>query len=135
MAALAPALAISWRALTLLVMTLGSPLVPPPCKLWPSTAPVLVLLLPAPTPPTPTLLILLVPAPRLTFDSGGLEGLAPLPPLTSRLRTALPFLKEVAGGSGSGRLMAEGVAMVLCLLIGDSLRGTMRGAAIGMDDF
>jgi hypothetical protein len=136
-AAVAPALAIpiSCLALTLLV-TLGNPLAPP-CKLCPRTAPVLVLLFPAPalTPLIPTPLIRLVPAPTLTFESGGLDGLTPLLPLTSRFRTAVPFLKLVAGGSGSGRLLAEGVVMVLCLLIGDSLRGTMRGAAIGMLDF
>ncbi len=139
-AAVAPALAIpiSCLALTLRVVTLGNPL-GPPWILCPSTAPVLVLLLPAPTeiPFMPTLLILRapVPAPVLIFESGGLLGLTPLPPLTSRLRTAVPFLKLVAGGSGRGRLLAEGVVIVLCLLIGDSFLGIMRGAAIGMDDF
>jgi len=56
-----------------------------------------------------------------------------LAPLASRPLTAVPFLKLVAGGSGSGRMLADGVVMVLFLLIGDSFRGVIR--TVGIDDF
>ena len=43
------------------------------------------------------------------------------------------FLKAVTGGSGRGLLFVDGVATVLCRLIGDSLRAVIRTGA--MEDF
>lgn len=118
-AAEAPADARSCLALTLRV-TLGRPLFP-----GARTAPVLVLLLPDPT----------VEAKLVTADCllelatvGGLLGLAPD---ASRGLTAVPFLKLVAGGSGSGRLL--GVAIVFMRLIGDSFLADRR--PVGIETF
>jgi hypothetical protein len=110
-AADAPAEAISCFPLTLLV-TLGRPLLP-----GAKTAPVLVRLLPA-----------AVVGPETVDCRRGPVGLLGLAPDMSLCLTAAPFLKLVAGGSGRGRLLAEGVAViVLCLLIGDSFRAIGRG--------
>ena len=111
-ATVAPAEAKSCFALTFLV-TRGRPLLP-----GTRTAPVLVRLLPAAT-----------VAPPFTVDC--LRGGAALLGLeldASRGLIAMPFLKLVAGGSGSGRLLMEGVVIVLCRLIGDSFRAIIRAA-------
>jgi hypothetical protein len=109
-AAVAPAEAISCLALTLLV-TLGKPLVPCPIG---APGPVLMRLLPV------VVLKPLIFEVRRAVTGGFLIGLVPA---ASRVLTAVPFLKLVTGGSGRGLLVLDGVAMVRCLLVGDSVRG------------
>jgi hypothetical protein len=110
MAAEAPAEAISCLALELLV-TLGKLLVPDPIG---TPGPVLMRLLPV------------VLAKPLMFEvRRAVTGrfLIGLVPAASRVLTAVPFLKLVAGGSGRGLLLLAGVAIARCLFVGDSVRG------------
>lgn len=92
------------RALTLLVVTLGKLLFPA------RIGPVLM-----------RLFACVDGGPPLIFEvlrdpiNGALVGL-----VSRALLTAVPFLKLVAGGSGRGRLLPEGVAIVLVRLIGES---------------
>lgn len=121
-AAEAPADAISCcLALTLLV-TRGRPLFP-----GARTAPVLVRLLPA---------MPAVEAKPFTADclleAAGI-GLLGLVPEASRCLTAVPFLKVVAGGSGSGRPLVVGVAIVFIRLMGDSFLADKR--PVGIETF
>jgi hypothetical protein len=111
-AAVAPADAISCRALTLLVVTLGK-LLAPVRGIEPG--PVLMRLLPF------VLALPLIFEIRRVGAGGFLTGLAPE---ASRPLTVVLALK-VPGGSGRGLLEAEGVAVtVLCRLIGESFRAT-----------
>ena len=125
MATVAPTAASSlFFALTLLV-TLGRPLLPEA-----KPGPVLTRLVPTTllldrgggTPEVPT---------PLTVDCLRVVVAAVLVGLVfeaSLVRTAMPFLKVVDGGSGSGRLLT-----VFVLLIGESFRADKRGG--GMADF
>jgi len=63
-------------------------------------------------------------------EAAALAGLAPV---AFCALTDVPFLKLVAGGSGSGLLLPEGIAKVGFRLIGESFRADMR--AVGMEDF
>jgi hypothetical protein len=110
MAAEAPAEAISCLALELLV-TLGKLLVPDPIG---TPGPVLMRLLPV------VLAKPLMFEVRRAVTGGFLIGLVPA---ASRVLTAVPFLKLVAGGSGRGLLLLAGVAIARCLFVGDSARG------------
>jgi len=112
-AAVAPAEARSCRALTLLV-TRGRLLL-----FDASAGPVLVRLLPVE---------LLSP-----LMTDWRRGAVLLLGLVSRVLTAVPFLKLVAGGSGRGLGPTDGVVMVLCRLIGESFRAGIL--AVGTDDF
>ncbi len=114
-ATVAPAEARSWRALELLVATLGRLLL-----FVATAAPVLVRLVAVEMRP-------------FTVDClRGAEFLMGLEPDTSLDLTAVECLKLVTGGSGRG-LLVEGVVMVLLRLIGDSVLAVMR--AVGTDDF
>lgn len=120
MAAVAPREAKSFFALTLLV-TRGSPLLP-------AATPVLIRLLPPARNGPPVTPMGFAP---LTVDC--LRGPAVLVGLIMEgLRTGTPFLKLVVGGSGRGRLLADGVAVVLWRLIGESFLAGIRGG--GIDD-
>ena len=104
-ATVAPADARSCRALTLRVATRGRLLFPEA-----RIGPVLIRLVPA-----------VAVMPPLMFDTRRVVGGGFLVGLASRARlTAVPFLKLVAGGSGSGLFATDGVVMVLFLFRGDS---------------
>ena len=120
-AAVAPAEARSCFALTFLV-TRGR-LLPPAATI----APVLVRLLPTELVELLKALVLEI----LRACAGLVAGLIGLDPMTSLVLTAAPFLKLVIGGSGSGRLLPEGVETVFVLLIGESFLKAVRATGMG----
>ena len=116
-ATVAPAEAKSCRALALLVVTLGR-----------------LLLLGVVAAPIVLVRLLAVEASPLTVDCLRCAVfLMGLEPDTSLLLIPVACLKLVTGGSGRGLEPAEGVVMVLCRLIGESVRAVNR--AVGTDDF